>query len=208
MKEYHKIITVYERDPETKFRTLIDGKFATPELEALSDLDWVWTEKVDGTNIRVTWDGEVVRFGGKTDKAQIYTGLITRLLKLFDSTKFSAAFDEGPVTLYGEGYGAKIQKGGGNYIPDGVGFVLFDVMVGDIWLERHNVEDVAEKFRLKAVPVCGVGRLYQAIEMARAGFMSDWGDFPAEGLVMRPPVDLFNRRGERIITKIKHKDFR
>lgn len=24
-KEYHKIVTVFERDPETKFRTLRDG---------------------------------------------------------------------------------------------------------------------------------------------------------------------------------------
>jgi hypothetical protein len=30
----------------------------------------------------------------------------------------------------------------------------------------------------------------------------------AEGIVARPPVNLLNRRGERVITKIKIKDFR
>jgi len=39
----------------------------------------------------------------------------------------------------------KIQKGGGNYIADGVDFVLFDVWINGIWLERENVEDIAEK---------------------------------------------------------------
>jgi hypothetical protein len=33
------------------------------------------------------------------------------------------------------------------------------------------------------------------------------GDFIAEGLVAKPAVELRNRRGERIVVKIKHKDF-
>ena len=163
MKEYHKIITVYERDPETKFRTLIDGKYATPEFEALADLDWIWTEKVDGTNIRVMWDGERVTFGGKTGKAQIYAKLVVRLQELFDHEAFAANFNGGPVTLYGEGYGAGIQKGGGNYKSDGVGFVLFDVLVGDIWLECHNVHDVAHKLVIPFVPIVGKGPLREAV---------------------------------------------
>lgn len=35
-----------------------------------------------------------------------------------------------PVTIFGEGYGVKIQKGG-NYIPDDVNFILFDVRFGN-----------------------------------------------------------------------------
>ena len=34
-----------------------------------------------------------------------------------------------------------------------------------------------------------------------------WGDFIAEGIVARPKVTLFTRKGERLITKIKHRDF-
>ena len=48
MKEYHKIQTVYLRDPETKFRILLEGQYATPELEYLAQNKWTWTEKVDG----------------------------------------------------------------------------------------------------------------------------------------------------------------
>ena len=37
MKEYHKIITVFERDSETKFKTLKEGIFATPEFDYLKN---------------------------------------------------------------------------------------------------------------------------------------------------------------------------
>ena len=45
------------------------------------------------------------------------------------------------------------------------------------------------------------------IQLTKKGFNSDWGNFKAEGIVARPKMELFARNGERIITKIKHKDF-
>ena len=206
MKEYHKIITVWERDPETKFKTLLEGKWATPEFEFLKDNEWVWTEKVDGTNIRIMWDGEKVRLGGKTDNAQIPAFLIERLQTLFYAGAMARIFD-GTACLYGEGYGSKIQKGGGNYISDGVDFCLFDVLIGETWLKREDVEDIATKLEVQVAPIIGRGSLEAAINIARAGIVSEWGDFKAEGLVMRPKVEMKNRMGHRIITKIKHKDF-
>ncbi len=203
MKEYHKINSVYKRDEKGKF---LLGQWSTPEIEYLKDLPWIWTEKVDGTNIRVIWDGEKVKFNGKTDNAQIYSKLTEKLIELFPSDKFKIK-DKPPMCLYGEGYGAKIQKGGGNYISDGVGFVLFDVLVDKWWLKRESCIEIAEEFNIHIVPVIGKGTLNDAIEMTRNGFKSRWGDFLAEGIVMKPKVDLWNRKGERIITKIKHKDF-
>ena len=52
MKEYHKIQTIFKRDPENKFKTLIYGEFSLPEFEYLKNNTWIFTEKVDGTNIR------------------------------------------------------------------------------------------------------------------------------------------------------------
>ena len=148
MKEYHKIQTVFLRDPETKFKTLLEGEFAYPEFRYLANNEWVFTEKVDGTNIRVMFDGQQITFGGKTDDAQIPAFLVTRLQEVFlpQLETFKAKFTDG-VCLYGEGYGAKIQKGGGNYRQD-QDFVLFDVKVGDWWLERSSIEDIASTLRL------------------------------------------------------------
>lgn len=220
MREYHKIKTVYLRDPETKFKTLLSGQFALSEFEYLKDNVWIWTEKVDGTNIRVMWNGDKVVFGGKTDNAQIPVFLLYKLQELFEETSRKELLKEtftdkktgelmDDVCLYGEGYGAKIQKGGGNYIPDGVDFILFDVKIGDWWLQRKDVVDIADKLNLKVVPIIGKGTLDEAVQLASDGFNSEWnGDFLAEGLVMRPEVELKTRSGHRIITKIKHKDFK
>jgi hypothetical protein len=208
MKEYHKIITVFERDPETKFRTLKDGVFALGEFEYLQNNEWVWTEKVDGTNIRIIFDDGEFVFGGKTDNAQIPSSLANRLNELFFplKTKFAEIFKDG-ICLYGEGYGDKIQKGGGNYRPD-QHFVLFDVKIGDWWLQRKDIEDVAGKMGIDVVPIIGTGTLHEMVTKTKEGFKSRWGDFIAEGIVARPKIELKARNGQRIITKIKHKDFK
>ena len=201
MQEYVKINTIWKRDERGK---IVEGDYAMPEFEFLKDCEWAWTEKVDGTNIRVGWDGETVTFGGRTDNAQIPAHLVNALREMFPAEKF-AVFD-GPVTLYGEGYGAKIQKGGGNYRPD-QSFVLFDVQVGGWWLRRFDVESVARTVGIDVVPFVGYGSLGWGIDIVQRGLVSQWGEFAAEGLVGRPAVELFNRRGDRIITKIKARDF-
>lgn len=205
--EYHKIRTVWKRDSGNKNRTLIEGAWACDEFEYLARNAWEWTEKVDGMNIRVAWDGNAIHFGGKTDRAQIPATLVARLEDVFLSQcgKFAELFPDGDTCLYGEGYGAGIQKGG-KYL-DVQDFVLFDVRVGDWWLRRGDVADIANKLAIRVVPIVGIGDLHRMIEAVRIGLKSLWGDFPAEGIVARPLVQMFNRRGERIITKVKTKDF-
>uniref|UniRef100_A0A6M3LR35 Putative RNA ligase n=1 Tax=viral metagenome TaxID=1070528 RepID=A0A6M3LR35_9ZZZZ len=214
MKEYHKIQTVFLRDPATNFKTLLKGQWALPEFQYLALNEWVFTEKVDGTNIRVMFNGfaDTVTFGGKTDKAQIPIFLLDKLRELFpNNEKFKEVFCDNEnhaidVCLYGEGYGAKIQKGGGNYRKD-QSFVLFDVLVGDWWLQRKDVESIAAQFGIEVTPIIAEGDLYQMVDLARKGFFSQWGDFLAEGIVARPAVELKARNGNRVITKLKARDF-
>lgn len=210
MSEYHKIQTVFKRNP-ANLREVLEGQYALPEFEYLKDCRWVFTEKVDGTNTRVMWDGKSVVFGGKTDNAQMPVFLLYKLQELFEGTEkrqlFQSKFGDAAVCLYGEGYGAKIQKGGGNYIRDGVSFVLFDVRFDRWWLKREDVEDIANAFGIDVVPIIGSGAMAEAVSLARRGFNSHWGPFTAEGIVMRPEVELTDRAGHRIISKIKHRDF-
>lgn len=176
---------MFKRDPATNNKTFIMGDWANPAFGYLANNEWVFTEKVDGTNIRVMCpdyreDGKQygITFGGKTDSAQIPATLVERLVQRFHTdeqrARLAEMFPEGNACLYGEGYGAKIQSGG-NYRPD-QDFVLFDVKVGDWWLERHNVEDVASKLGLDVVPIIGTGTLHDAIEQTRIGFNSRWGE--------------------------------
>lgn len=215
MTSYHKIQTVFKRDMQNNGKIIV-GEYSCEEFKYLANNQWVFTEKVDGTNIRVMWDGENITFGGKTDNASIPIFLLYKLQELFEGTAKKKLFKEiftfdddekVEVCLYGEGYGAKIQKGGGNYISDGVNFVLFDVKIGDLFLERENVEDIAKKLGIKIVPIIGTGTLNEMVNMVKGDFNSQWGDFIAEGIVAKPRIEFKNRRNDRIITKIKHKDF-
>lgn len=207
MKEYHKIQTVFKRDPETKFKTLLENDYSLPEFEYLKDNLWVFTEKVDGTNIRVMYDGVNVSFAGKTDRAEISGPLLKKLTEKFTSQVLKDVFNDTSVCLYGEGYGAKIQKGGGNYRKD-QDFVLFDVKIDDWWLQRKDVEDIAGKLQVEKVHIIGEGNLQQMVEKVKNGFDSVWGNFRAEGIVARPAVELKARNGSRIITKLKCIDFK
>lgn len=207
MKEYHKIQSVFKRDQGT--HRFIDGEWSLPEFDYLKGNRWVWTEKVDGTNIRIGWNGDVIDFNGRTKDAQTPAFLVSALKELFEGKRdvFAEIFDSDDVCLYGEGYGAKIQKGGGNYRSDN-SFVLFDVLIGGVWLKRESVEDIADKLDLEIVPIIGIGTLLEAIDFARTPFYSTWGPFHAEGLVCRPEVELKTRLGNRVITKVKTKDWK
>lgn len=209
MKTYHKIQTVFKRDPEKKFRSLLEGNFSLPEFEYLQNNKWIFTEKVDGTNIRVMQNKGKITFGGKTARAQIQAQLVERLNDTFlpMAERFTEVFNCADVCLYGEGYGARIQKGGVNYRKD-QDFVLFDVKIGEWWLQRKDVEDVAQKLGLDIVPIIGAGTLADMVCMAKDGITSIWGDFKAEGIVARPATELVTRKGSRLITKIKTSDFR
>lgn len=207
MTEYHKINSIFKREMYSKTKRLIEGEWSNPEFEFLANAPWVFTEKVDGTNVRVMVKDGVVGFGGRTDEAQMPMQLVGRLGERFMQVaqKLNEMFPSGAV-LYGEGYGAKIQKAGALYRPD-QDFVLFDIRCGQWWLQRRDVEDIAQKIGIDVVPVIGHGSLHAAVDMAKRGIPSTWGDFQAEGIVARPQVELRDRRGERIIAKIKCRDF-
>ena len=83
MVEYNKIETVFNRDT-TGTKKLIRGDWRNEAVEYLKDSKWQFTEKFDGTNIRVIWDGHYISFAGRTDKATIPQFLL-EYLNNFDS---------------------------------------------------------------------------------------------------------------------------
>ncbi len=208
--KYTKINTIYKRDPENNNKTLLEGQYSIPAFEYLADTEWVFTEKIDGTNTRIIWEDQTMAFGGRTDNAQIPVPLITKLQEIFNPSTFDFIDGEAKAILFGEGYGAKIQKGGGNYIPDGVDFILFDVWIEGVYLEQSKVCEIADMLELQMVPIIGTGTLKAAVEMVRDGFPSILAQVSraAEGIVMRPRIELLDRLGNRIISKIKTRDFR
>ena len=208
MQEYLKIPNIYERETFGKNR-LIDGKFSSETLELLRNIQWRWTEKVDGTNIRVHWDGHRVEFAGRTDRAQIPKPLYDLLTELFGGTNkeeiFEQTFNEKDVILFGEGYGGRIQGAGPKYGE--LRFILFDVTVNGKYLSRENVEGIAGVFGLDCVPEIGYGTLEDAVKIVKRRPKSLLGNIDMEGLVCRPMKELQDENGRRVICKIKARDF-
>jgi len=206
---YHKLWAPYKRQI-VKPHALIIGEWARPEFDVLcnQDQDWSWTEKVNGTNARVIWDGHKVRFGGRTDEAQMPIILHDVLTDMFPEELLENQFHDTPAVLYGEGYGAKVASGSGVYRPD-PGFVLFDVNVAGWWLEPDNVTLVGRQMGIESVPIVFVGSVDEAISRVKdpVHFVSGWGNFQPEGLVGKPPSGLMGRDGDRLMIKIKVKDF-
>ena len=208
MEEYHKIQTIYKRDEKTK--KLQEGEFTDKTIEFLKDNLWQFTEKIDGTNIRVCWDGHKVKFYGRTDDGQLPSILTNRLIELFAGEKneqlFEQKFGDMPVMLCGEGYGKGIQKGG--LYKDTQDFILFDAKIAGNWQPRESVENIAEYFGIDTAPIILEGTLQEAVDYVKTNPNSKIGTAKSEGLVGRPKVEMLDRSGNRIIVKIKVNDFK
>jgi len=127
MREYHKIETIFKRNEKTKELT---DEYRNETIKYLKDNEWKFTEKVDGTNIRVVWDGHKISFFGRTDKAEIPSNLPDKLNELFGGSVNEEIFKEKcgeKEVLFGEGYNAKIQNGG--LYSKTAEFILFDILI-------------------------------------------------------------------------------
>lgn len=231
---YPKIETLFERDEKSHVNT---SELRRPEFALIHH--WLVTEKIDGTNIRVALetpdksgdddidrDDFVARFYGRTDKAQIPKPLLTYLQETITVDKMlglckpkkDGQVEYYPMTLYGEGYGAGIQKGGGNY-REGVSFRLFDVLVdGKWWLDWENVAGIAESLGIKTVPVIqervnlewitsAVQNVAIASRVAREDRDLPVSPIDAEGIVARTDPYLFDKHGHPLRFKLKTRDF-
>lgn len=209
MKEYPKISNIFKFDE--KYKTIVG---MTETFEKLKNIEWIGTEKVDGTNIRIYWDGHNIQVAGRTEKSQIPMHLMEYLSNTFLTQEmeyvFEQMFGEKETYLFGEGYGFKIQTNGGLYFKDRkqVGFILFDVRIGGFDLSRDNVNDIASKLGLKSVPVLFKGTLEEAIEWVKNNQFSSLGykDHVIEGLVLQPSIQLYDSQHKPIKCKCKLAD--
>lgn len=232
--EYPKTENLFARNPVTHKLTM---EFKRPEFRQINL--WDVTEKIDGTNIRViykpvtsTWpDPPKVEVRGRSDRASVPRDLEAYLLDLLPPDKLAAQFDEfiGPeriadgasVTLFGEGYGAGIQKGG-KYGPV-KRFVLFDVMYhwpvevshdgGDVirtwhdsWCQPSTTRMIGKELGIPLAPYIGRMTLGEINAYVRAQAPSKLCDGVPEGVVARTDPYLYTERGHRVMFKLKGED--
>ncbi len=209
MYKYPKIETLFKRDEKFK----ITNEIRLPEFENIKR--WLITEKIDGTNMRIIYTEDKLLIRGKTDKASIPTFLLEALQGIFTIEKVKAILDnpiEQGLCLYGEGYGAKIQKGGGDY-NKGNSFRLFDVWIDGWWLNQKDIIESAKMLDIKTVPVLGIMTIKEIVELVKEGFSSvvaeeEGTKRKAEGIVAKSnPLVLF-RNHNPLKFKLKASDYR
>jgi Rnl2 family RNA ligase len=134
--------------------------------EILSVRQVVATEKIHGTNFRVFFPAGMtsiaeVRFGGRNEELAegdgFYGGrpvrwfkdrpaLLQRMFDVLSSHGFS------DVTVFGEAFGAGIQKGVRYASSDEILFRAFDVMVGDNFVTYDLFVTLCDQMQLPRVP--------------------------------------------------------
>jgi hypothetical protein len=218
---YPKITTLYSRDSETF--GVIPGEFRKEEFRLVRT--WLVTEKIDGTNIRVILhpNGDI-DLRGRTERSEIPNSLTGKFLTTFTEDVMYGTFNKNPdtglyptIVLFMEGYGERIQKGGGNY-RKGVSFRIFDIWIDGWWLQYQSVVSIAKSLDVNMAPYITTITDWLPTDRGEledvAGYSivakedkAHVGVVP-EGIVARTDPILCDRRGHRIMWKLKFRDFK
>lgn len=212
MDKYHKIHAPFKRNDAGKRQK---GTWARPEFSTLYNIPWHAWEKLDGMNIRIIHEGGDIRYAGRTDNAQLQPGLIQHLDDVWrDAASFLAgAMGTDHFTLFGEGIGPKIQSGG--LYGKAPQFIPFDLQFHDGgWCDRFELNRLIDEvcnLPFAAYLGCQTLQVWEEFceEKRYLRSMVPGANLgcPSEGYIAIPESNLLDSRGNRIITKIKFKDY-
>ena len=212
MVEYQKIPTLYTFD--SKIKRFVN-KIYDPLVDYLKGNEWLCSEKINGMNISVTYDGHRVSWNGRTEDSELPKEVENILRGTFEESEiiFEQMFGEKEVHLFMECYGGKLQGGiyGGKER-----LVGFDVMVDGYYLDKMVIKDIFEKFGVACVHLTVVSHLSMAIDMVKywmehnsvSQYCEDGKQTMPEGLVCVPAARLYDHQGNRVIVKIKVRDLK
>lgn len=176
-------------------------------------------EKVNGTSAHLSWKNKELTFFSGGSKHDTFVAIFDQdALK----AKFMEFFPDSSITIYGEAFGGKLQGMSHTYGPN-LKFVAFEVMIEADGRERwYNVPDAERVVRM-------LGLDFVAYELCVADVeeMDRQRDKPSEeafkagmairekpetwkkreGIVIRPPVELYDFQGGRFLAKHKNEEF-
>jgi hypothetical protein len=212
--EYPTIQSLYKRDKKGK---IIPEDYSENVFKYLRQTPWEAKEKVDGTNIRldIRIDGNNIEywFKGRNKESVIPKNLLMFLNSLITKEAIDEAFASNKhrdlyITIHGEGIGHNIQSNPLQLPERAFDFLVFDIHINVWWLQWSNVCDICSKLGLKVVPHFGLMTINEAEEIVEKGFRTHTEyNGNAEGIVLVGVEGILDRRGRRLITKLKTKDY-
>lgn len=168
-------------------------------------------EKIHGTSAHIRWNAESgIKFFSGGEKHDRFVGL-------FDQEALEKEIKDNigceSIVVYGEAYGGKMQGMSKTYGKD-LKFVVFDVKINTCWLSVPQAEAVAIALGLEFVYYARVSTDLDSLDRERDKPSTQAirngveGEYPREGVVLRPLIELTTNNGKRIIAKHKREEFR
>lgn len=179
-------------------------------------------EKIHGSSAHINWrTSAMVSDLPDGDRPQgnvnLFCGGCKRKLfnSLFDIEELADKFIEtglDSVTIYGEGYGGKMQGMSATYGKE-LKFVAFEVKIGDCWLSVPDADGFCTALGIEFVAYEKVSTDIEVLDKERDKFSRQAKrngieeDKISEGVVLRPLVELKKNNGARIMCKHKRDEF-
>lgn len=187
-------------------------------------MKWRATEKIDGTNTRIYWDGYRVSCEGRTAKS-VFPPFVTEFLnmKFCENDEFETAleqvFSEKEVIIFGETFGPKIQNKGDQYGKE-IRFIVFDIAVLETDGKFHMIVNPELKASIALqLGLSVVERVFESAELFdivkyvaqhhQTLVGDEEGDLPheMEGVIIEPVAPIFyDRDGNILKCKCKYRD--
>lgn len=170
-------------------------------------------EKIHGTSAHIGWNGTKLSFfsgGASHDNFVALFNADTIIAKLIE---LGFNTDDRKVTVYGEAYGGKEQGMSVTYGKE-LKFIVFDVRIGDCWLNVPKAEEFAISLGLEFIHYKRVSTDLAALDAERDADSEQairngvGAGKKREGVVIRPLIELTKNNGSRVITKHKRDEFR
>lgn len=214
--EYPKLKNLHKRDPaDNKVIDEFTDEIFSPEL--LGNAGWTWREKMDGTNLRIIWDGHRAEYRGRTDRAQFSNGQTVFLDEKIKSPAFEElleqTFGNTEAALYAELIGNKIQ--GNPHKIVGYEIRVYDAFVAGWWLLPASVDELANDLGLgsaEIIVVAPIGHMHQVMKnvAAQSEFFEEEtieSDY-LEGIVGTAPGGVLHRSGTILRVKLKLENYK
>ena len=126
--------------------------------------------------------------------------------------KFKSLNSLHAITIFGEGYGGKMQGMSKTYGAT-LKFIAFEVKIGERWLCVPEAENIARQLGIEFVHYRKIPATVEAIDAeilldSVQAFRNEMGEgHKREGVVLRPLIELTKNNDDRIIAKHKREDF-
>jgi hypothetical protein len=205
----------------------IENLYNHPEFLTDIDSEVYALEKIHGTSAHIGWRkefelGDGNSFSKGSDNLYFFSGgeKYENFIKLFDHDSLRSGMAAvakkmcvDSLVVYGEAYGGRQQGMKATYGEE-LKFVAFDVKTPYNWLDVSSAHDVCKILGLEFVDYVKIPNTLAHLDAARdadsvQAIRNGTGSGKLrEGIVIRPLVEREDRRGNRVILKLKRNEFR